>query len=403
MSPGGRRSRDKLRDRSGARTKGDLTTASHGTAEARESRFVHQETIKLVVLCLVAAAAFLLTRVIAANNREMTLRDGTEWYARGQQQLQRGDLSAAVDSFRKASVRNRTSKQYVLALADALARDRQYEAARRALLSLRESAAENPDINLQLARLAAQQQDVTETLRYYHDTLYAPWGPEQADARRRVRLELIQFLLAHQQTGRALSELMALSIDLPEDAAAHVRAGQLFAEAGDNRSALDQFQRALRLAPANREAMAGAGEAAFTLGDYLTARRYLRAIPDGTDATKNAREIVELVLSRDPLASRLTAAERHRRLLEDVSHVRERLAACAARDGGTPSPSDDTMLQDVDALDARLRKPAAADRDVVEEGFELIYQIEGDVAQRCPPATPLDRALILIGRGHRIE
>ena len=69
---------------------------------------------------------------------------------------------------------------------------------------------------------------------------------------------------------------MALSTDLPDDAAAHVEVGQLFATAGDSGHALDQFQRALRLAPRSGAALAGAGQAAFQLGDYLLARTYLR-------------------------------------------------------------------------------------------------------------------------------
>ena len=42
-----------------------------------------------------------------------------------------------------------------------------------------------------------------------------------------------------------------------------VEVGQLFASAGDNGHALDQFQRALRLAPDSGDALAGAGQAAF--------------------------------------------------------------------------------------------------------------------------------------------
>ena len=77
-------------------------------------------------------------------------------------------------------------------------------------MTLRESEPEDREINLQLARLAATQQDVTEALRFYHNALYAPWPLEQADGRRDVRLELIRLLLDHNQAGRAISELLAL-------------------------------------------------------------------------------------------------------------------------------------------------------------------------------------------------
>ena len=170
------------------------------------SALIHREILQVGVLLIVAVAAFFVTRAVAASNRDMSLRDAAEWYRRGQQQIEAGELDDAIDSFRRATVRDRDEKRYVLALAQALALKRDDDAARGVLLTLRESAPEDPDINLQLARLAAARQDVTEALRFYHNALYAPWPTEQADARRQVRFELIRFLLTHDQTGRAQSQ-----------------------------------------------------------------------------------------------------------------------------------------------------------------------------------------------------
>ena len=52
------------------------------------------------------------------------------------------------------------------------------------------------------------------------------------------------------------SELLALSADMPDEIALHLEVAQLFAEAGDDAHALEQFQRALRLDPGNRAAIA---------------------------------------------------------------------------------------------------------------------------------------------------
>ena len=188
---------------------------------------IHREIVQLSVLIFAAIAAFWLTRAVAASNRDMSLRDAAEWYRRGQQAIETGRVDDAIDSLRRATVRDRHDKRYVLALARALALKRDDEAARNALLTLRESSPEDPDINLQLARLAAGRQDVTEALRFYHNALYAPWPSEQADARRQVRFELIRFLLTHDQASRALSELLALSTDLPDDAPLHLEVAQL--------------------------------------------------------------------------------------------------------------------------------------------------------------------------------
>ena len=163
--------------------RGLLTSIDNTPRDAAErSALIHREMVQLGVLILVATAAFLLTRAVAASNRDMSLRDAAEWYRRGQQRSTAGGVDDAIDSFRRATVRDRDEKRYVLALARALALKRDDDAARGVLLTLRESAPEDPDINLQLARLAAARQDVTEALRFYHNALYAPWPAEQADA-----------------------------------------------------------------------------------------------------------------------------------------------------------------------------------------------------------------------------
>ena len=52
---------------------------------------------------LVASAAFFLTRAVAASNRDMSLRDAAEWYRRGQQEMQAGQVDDAIDAFRRAT------------------------------------------------------------------------------------------------------------------------------------------------------------------------------------------------------------------------------------------------------------------------------------------------------------
>jgi tetratricopeptide (TPR) repeat protein len=373
------------------------------STEAR-SNLIHREILQIVLLIALAVAAFFVTRAIAANNREMSLRDAAEWYQRGQRQVDVGNADDAIESFRRATVKNRAEKRYVLALARAFALKHQDDAARSALLALRESSPEDPDINLQLARLAADRQDVTEAIRYYHNTLYAPWPVDQAEARRRVRLELIRFLLTHRQENRAVSELLALSTDLPDDVGARIEVGQLFVAAGDDGHALDQFQRALRLAPTNEVALSGAGQAAFQAGDYQAARKYLRAAPDGMSTVKETRELVELVLSNDPLAARIGSIARRHRLANAFSYAEQRLTTCLEkRPGGQPSSNELALRGEAQAFKAQLTPSGPLEEDAIESGVELIDRIERAVIQTCPPATALDRALILIGQHHGVD
>jgi Flp pilus assembly protein TadD len=382
------------------RARGDLVPASHTNDTVERAALIHREIFQLSVLILVAIGAFLLTRAVAASNREMSLRDAAEWYRHGQQAINAGRVDDAIDSLRRATVKDRSDKRYVLALARALALKQDNDAARSVLITLRESAPEDPDINLQLARLAAARSDVTEALRFYHNALYAPWSTEQADARRGVRLELIRFLLTHDQNSRAISELLALSTDLPDDTPLRLEVAQLFAKAGDNGHALDQFQRALRLAPENSEALAGAGQAAFRLGDYMLARTYLRGAPEADDV-KNTREVVDLVLSNDPLANRLKSTERRRRLVADFSYAQQRLGMCLEeRGGGQPTGDAPALQREAHLFEDQLKPPAILEQDTVESGVDLIDRIERLVVQRCGPPTALDQALVLIGHQH---
>jgi Flp pilus assembly protein TadD len=382
-----------------------LVSVIHSSSDSVErAASIHREILQLGVLILVAVAAFFLTRAVAANNREMSLRDAAEWYRRGQQAIGTGRVDEAIDSLRRATVRDRYDRRYVLALAQALALKGDDDAARSVLVTLRESAPEDPDINLQLARLAVARHDVTEALRFYHNALYAPWPNEQADARRRVRFELIRFLLTQDQGSRALSELLALSTDLPDDGPLHLEVAQLLTKAGDNGHALDQFQRALRLAPENGEDLAGAGRAAFQLGDYVLAATYLRRAPAEVAEVRTTRDLVDMVLSNDPLASRLGSAERRRRLVADFSFAQQRLGTCLEQRSGSPSTSDELALQsEARAFEGQLKPPAILEQDTIETGVDLIDRIEQHVIERCGPPAALDRALVLIGRQHRIE
>jgi tetratricopeptide (TPR) repeat protein len=365
------------------------------------SRLVHREIIRLVALMAIAVAAFFGTRSFAISDRAMNANDAAEWHARGQQELNAGQIARAIDAFRNAVIKKRGDKIYTLSLARALAGAEQYDAAERQLLTLREASPEDIDINVQLARLAASRKDVTEAARYYDSALYAPWPDRRAQSRRDLRLELIRFLLMNQQTDRALSELHAVSRDVPDEPAAQTEIARLFAQAGDPTDALDHFTSVLHLDAANIDARAGAGEAAFRLGDYALARKHLMGLPAATEDVKDMQQIADLVISKDPLADRLTTVERQRRLREDFEYARDRLAACSSEQrGATPTESQAALQHEVQAFAARLKPPRIRESETVDAAIDLVYRIEQEIATACPPSMPMDRALMLIGRRH---
>jgi tetratricopeptide (TPR) repeat protein len=218
-----------------------------------------------------------------------------------------------------------------------------------------------------------------------------------------VRFELIEFLLQHKQEGRALSELLAIADDLPDEPAVHVRVGQLSARAGDSRQALNQYEQALRLAPADRDALAGAGTTAFTLGDYVQARNYLRRAPGDLDDVARTREIADLVLSSDPLASRIGSAERRRRLAASLDYADERLRSCEQVGTAAGPDSRAALQEEIAGLREQLKPSAVIDQDSIEAGVDLLGRIEQSLAKACPPLTAHDQALALIARSHATD
>ena len=362
--------------------------------------FVRREIVVLAILVGVTIVAFLVTRSVAAYNDDLRRQQAAMWFETAQEALQSGSLEPAVVTLRRAVSRDPENKEYRLALARALAESRLDDEAKRVLFILREAEPEEPETNLQFARIEARGSDADASRRYYESALAGLWQPERAVERRAVRLELIDFLLARGERDRALSELLVLDANLPADTAAQVQVGRLFLSAGDPRQALNRFAGALAADPDDGSALAGAGESAFALGDYARARRYLNAAPRDDERIAELREVTQFVLSGDPLAPRLAANERRRRLLAALKQATQTLEICLV--GSVVDPRADLESLRTEAIDfeAAVAAQRRGDiRDLIDDGVDLIYRIERSIEPSCRSVTTsLDRALLLIGR-----
>jgi tetratricopeptide (TPR) repeat protein len=357
------------------------------------TRAFHRETFGLAVLIAVGVTAFVLTRAFASANRQMRLDDAARWSELGEARKQAGAPADAIVALRRAVAIDRDNINYRLALAGALAASGQDEAALQLLISLRQFTPEDPDVNLRLARLEARRQDLTATIQYYQNAIYGLWPAARVDERRSVRRELIEFLLQHDQRSRALSELLILSANLPDDADSQKQIGSLFLKAGDSRRALEHFTRALRFAPDDTDTLRSAGEAAFTAGEYGLARRYLSAVKALSGPDADMREIAHLVMTADPLAPRLKLDERYRRLHMGLVRAAERLAACGA--------SLEPQQEELQAFtDAATRRALADDPDLIDQGVDLIGTVERAADATCGGGTASDRAWRAIAARH---
>jgi len=365
-------------------------------------RYVRREIIALIVLSVMAIAGFALTRAAAGAVRALRLQDAAAWYETGERQLTSGQPHEAAVALRRAAAIDHDNRRYQLQWATALAADRQDAAAIQVLSRMREAAPEDPEVNVQLARLAVRNDDLEDAVRHYENAVYGKWSGAEGAARRALRIELIRYLLEHQQRARAVSELLILSGNLPNDANAQNQAGRLFLEAGEPQRALEHFQHALRSDATSQEAQAGAGAAAFAARDYRTAQRYLRAASSASEDVTRMRATTDLVLARDPMRPGLPFGQRRARATLNLAHARQALDECTAssKAAGKVEPSDrERLLAEAAVLGPHLGGVAARPdlTETIEQTQRLVYEIEEQVIARCGGSL-LDQALLLIGR-----
>jgi tetratricopeptide (TPR) repeat protein len=369
-------------------------------------RVLHKDILLLVLLSTVAVGLFLATKAFARRERDMERREAAIWYERGRTQSNSGNTEEAVESYRRALAGDRDNRTFALSLANALARGKHPDEARQAMLRLRESDPEDAEINLALARLEANVDQIADAEHFYQDALYGRWKGTQVDERRReVRVELVRFLLKHGEKSPALSELDILGSDLPDNAATRIQLAQLFLAAGDPQNALKYFDEALRLEPQNSEVLTEAGEIAFRMGNYQKARHYLEssvAHGDESISTRSSLSLIQSILSLDPLQPRLTIEERRLRLLRGIDYALSRTASCLESNSRNDQESDLRSLQaDASKLQRTLHGPhPLPNANEVRSDFDLIYRIEEAVNATCGDASGPDLALALIWHSH---
>jgi tetratricopeptide (TPR) repeat protein len=244
--------------------------------------------------------------------------------------------------------------------------------------------------------------NVQEAVLYYHSALDGMWtGSDVAERRRNVREELIHFLIDHHDENRALSELLVLDSELPDSAHPHVEAAKLFLKADDPKHALNNFAEAIRLDAHNAEALAGAGEAEFQLGDYRRAHHYLEeaaAQGERSAGTAQLLSLAGMVTAYDPLAMGITARERQRRVSASLDQAMQRLDQCQTK-GSTPNL--EALKGDAEAMRSEINSTTRfSDPGLIASGLGLIYRIEHAVDERCGAAVGADEALLLISREH---
>ena len=367
--------------------------------------YLTREPAILALLSVLAILFFLAVTGLSSIYHAQQKSLGNRWFARGVTDLKEQRFDRAVSEFRTALLYSRDSYSSQLNLAEALIGLNRTDEARAYLVNLWDRQPENGLVNLELARIAVTKKDTEQALRYYHDAIYATWPGDQEVERRDTRLELIGFLLKINARPQAQSELIALAANLGDDPSQEARVGDLFLQTQDYEHALAAYRLSLKSDSQSPVAMAGAGTAAFELGRYPVAQRYLQAAvtAEPSDVQSAARlKVTELVLRMDPFRRKISANQRNRIVVEDFAGAGQRLKSCAALNGSVPAPSWQASLSEswVKMRPQITERGLHRDPDLVETAMDLVFNIERQTSTTCGAPAGEDMALLLIAKLH---
>jgi len=405
----------------------------------------------------------LAARLTSRGDSELAA--GIHWSARAS--TDPAARKAAIESYNLAVNDYHTALRYTrggfsqqLGLAEALIGLGHTEEAQLYLENLWEQQPENGIVNRELARIAAGKGDTRSALRYYHNAIYAIWAGNAEAERIATRWELIKYLLSLKALAQAQSELIGLGAEVGDNPAQQLSLGRYFLKIPDGEHALASFRFCLRENPHNQAALAGAGEAAFDLGQYPRAQHYLSealAVNPADRDSASLLDVAQQVTQLDPFRPEISDADRDQAVLSAFQTAGNRLKACPAlasepvsgaappaAQGNVPVPKG-TPKGVLGTLAAALRKlpsakkkpqslpsPTAAqnqpprdavqtqtlaeawaqlepmmtvrklrhNQDVINNAMNLAFNIERQAALKCGSGTPSDTALLLISRLH---
>jgi tetratricopeptide (TPR) repeat protein len=377
---------------------------------------VFKDTLALLsifaVTCVLAVLTWLIFRSYSQHQSDAAAR----WKRRGEEALAHHNAQAAVYDLRLALGYAPDDRSTEVELAGALAQAGRLQEATVYFNTLWEKEPGNGNINLQLARLAARQGQQATALQHYELAIYGVWEGDGAIRRRQVRLELVRYLIQQKRFGDARDQLLiAAGNDATTPGLLEV-AGMLV-EAHAPADALNIYREVAGRRPVVVAALEGAGQTAFLLGRYRTARTYLdralnasnaaHPLTDRAQVEKNLR-IANAVIAIYPSPT-LPQRERLRRVVHAYEVARKRYTTCANGTGGQSNAAQNgrTQLDNDQQMTAlgnrwqtarpRLTVAALADSTQLEQAtMQLVYDTEQVTERVCGEPAGEDAALLRI-------
>jgi tetratricopeptide (TPR) repeat protein len=355
-------------------------------------------TLALVFFAIVLL--FFVDTFLARMERSESRIEAERSYQEGQRLLKQGFSDRAADQFRAAISSSRDNSDYQLALAQALMAAGRFSDAEASLADplARDGTAGAP--NLAMARVLTKEGRIDEALSYYHRAIYGQWKQNALGNRVQVRFELIDLLIARNQTRGLLAELLPLQGEAPGDSATKKKLAGLFVSAGSPARGAELFRDVLKGDSQDPDAYAGLGDAAFAQGNYRTALAYYQAalrlrfadgktVPDDDHARQRA-EICTQVLALDPTQRGLSTDEQYRRSVKLLDLLLTDVRPCLG--AGTPVSA---QLLDAAAKALKQRVSVSLQSAALESNLDLseeLWQLRKTECPATPPSTTASSA-----------
>jgi Flp pilus assembly protein TadD len=320
-------------------------------------------------------------------------------------------LNAALADYRNALAYNPSNTMFQFYLAKSLAAAGRGEESRSYLLNLLSESPGSGEVNLELARIAARDNSLADAMRYYQGAIYGEWTSDPIGMRWQVRRELCEYLLSRGAVKLAAPEVIALQENVAAaDSARQKIVAALLLRTQQWMHALDIYQNLLTTDRNDQDALAGAAQAAFQTGQYVSAMEYFDRLPrerrEETDL-QNLYDLTGKILAADPFLSGLSAEVRAQRTSNALALAQKRAESCAAQTGQPleQAPAK-TELQRVYQQSKDVQQdwtPRYLQRfpDRLDAAMAYVFSVE-NAATACGEPQGDDRALWLLGRSRSV-
>ncbi len=299
-------------------------------------RLVFQDAIALLSLLLVIIVLSVLTYLLFHSFKSHEIDLAQRWKRRGEVALQKGNPNVAIDALRSA-LAYKSDRSTEIELAEALANAGKTHEAVAYFTTLREAEPGSGIINLQLARLAARQDEQAQAIHYYQTAIDGTWEGDGYQRRRDVRLELAQYLISIHQFTRARNQLLIAVGNAGNLPPILLKIAAMLEECQSQTDALQIYRTLSKQREPSWQALSGAGRTAYQLGEFNVALHYLdRALyarafvsqPAAVQTTiRNMQSIAAQILAIYP-STDLSIRDRALRIQHNVTVARKRFNSC---------------------------------------------------------------------------